>query len=334
MVSVLLQEHMHPFIIYAVTGTFLGYALVFLVYRWLQLDDPRLKAQLLFLPLIIPVTTYVISRTFHVNPRCLLSVTGSTGLPLLDRMITGFCVVSNAAAVILTPLFTLAVSVAIIKAVLSLWACRRLTKRYGLVRPEDYPELSAALRQLSHEVGVTPPGLIITDRKYAQSFTFGFWHPVIVLSKKLVGSLDQDELEAVLAHEIAHITRKDSLFNWVAVFLRDAMFFAPVVYWGFNRLLSEKEKAADDITVKITEKPLAFAQALIKVWRMSPKSLFADFSLDNFSPNPGFAKEGIIGYRVQRVIDAPGIQGLSSRNAAWLIFGVITTVVSILLILC
>lgn len=334
MISILLQEHMHPFIIYAVTGTFLGYGLVFLVYRGLQLDDPRLKAQLLFLPLIIPVTTYVISSSFHVNPRCLLSVTGSTGLPFLDRLITGFCVVSNVAAVILTPLFALAVSVAIIKAVVSLVACRRLVKRYGLVCTEDYPQLTATLRQLSQEVGVTTPGLIMTDKKYAQSFTFGFWNPVIVLSKKLVESLDQDELHAVLAHEMAHIVRKDSLFNWVAVFLRDAMFFAPVVYWGFNRLLGEKEKAADDITVRITEKPLAFAQALIKVWRMSPKSLFADFSLDNFSPNPGFAKDGIIGYRVQRVIDAPGVQGLSSRAAIWLIFGVIATLVSILLMLC
>lgn len=334
MASILLREQMHPFIIYAVSGTLLGYAFVFLIYRWLQLDDPRLKAKLLFLPLIIPVTTFVISQIFHVNPRCLLGVTGSTGIPILDQMITGFCVVSNAAAMILTPFFVLAVTVAISKAMISLLACYRLVRRYGLVSVEDYPEVIGTLGQLAHKVRVTVPGLIITDKKYAQSFTFGFWKPVIVLSQSLVDNLDQDELEAVLAHEIAHIVRKDSLFNWVAVFLRDTMFFAPVVYWGFKRLVSEKEKAADDITVLLTKKPLAFAQALIKVWRMSPKSLFTDFSLDNFSPNPGLVKNGMISSRVQRVIDAPRVQGLSSKATSWLVFGINTGLAGFLLILC
>ncbi|MDA8235295.1 MAG: M48 family metalloprotease [Clostridia bacterium] len=314
MVSILIQENVHHFIIYTVTGTFFGYGLVYLVYRWLKLDNPRLKAQLLFIPLIIPISTYVISYVFHVNSRCLLT-TGNTGLTILDRPITGFCTVSNAVAIILTPLFVLAISMAIIKAGVSLWACRRLVKRNGLVYEEEYPTLITTLKRVSNKVGVTTPDLIMTDRKYAQCFTFGFRNPVIVLSKKLVEILEQDELEAVLAHEVAHIMRKDSLFNWVAQFLRDAMLFSPVVVWGFNKMVNETEKAADDITIRITEKPLAFAQALIKVWRMSPKSLFREFSLDNFSPNPGFAT-GVIGHRVQRVIDAPEVQVSSSGSAA------------------
>jgi len=78
--------------------------------------------------------------------------------------------------------------------------------------------------------------------------------------------LDNEELEAVLTHELIHLSRGDYLMNWVAIMLRDAFFYLPTSWRAYGQFSREKEMACDDLVVHVTRRPLALASALAKVW--------------------------------------------------------------------
>lgn len=93
------------------------------------------------------------------------------------------------------------------------WVTRYLLGVRTITQPADSSELGLlmSLRNLSQQAGISPPRLGIIERPVINAFTAGInQHTAqIVLSRGLVQALNQDELEAVLAHEIAHIVQGD-----------------------------------------------------------------------------------------------------------------------------
>lgn len=302
MFSINLENILHSFILYTIFGSILSFILVVSATKILKIYEPRMKMQMLALPMLTPILSFLIYHTV-LNKRCSLGLLYQHGsyMAIIEQ---GLHYLSNWFILILTPLYVIAFIMAATKGIVSIIACRRIVDKYGYVSKKEYPELFEIYNNLIEKASINPPRLIITSQKYARSFTFGFRKPVIVISKGILDFLDNEEIEALLAHEIGHIIRKDSINNWFTVLIRDLIFFTPVTFWTFNLLSNEKEKATDDITIKLTEKPLAFAHALIKVWKLSPKSLLSNLALDNFMPNPGFLKNKFsIEERVERVIE-------------------------------
>ncbi len=84
----------------------------------------------------------------------------------------------------------------------------------------------------------------------------------------MIEHLDRRELEAVLAHELEHAARHDSLVIWFATVLRDAFFYLPTSRVAYHQLQHEKELACDDLAVGVTHWPLALASALAKAWQL------------------------------------------------------------------
>ena len=105
--------------------------------------------------------------------------------------------------------------------------------------------------------------LRVYDRPLA--FTSGIFRPTVLLSTWMVEHLDRRELEAVLAHELGHVARRDYLVIWLATVLRDAFFYVPTSWTAYRQLQHEKELACDDTVVGTTHRPLALASALAKV---------------------------------------------------------------------
>lgn len=302
MLSTNVENVLHSFVLYAIFGTISTFVLAQFTVKFLKIRAPRLKIKLLILPLIMPILGFSI---YHLvlEKRCSIGLFYQHGsfLATADKWLH---YISNQAILILTPLFILSITFAVIKGLISLLACQRMVKKYGYATPEKYPELFTIFEKLVNKADLDSPEIIVAPQQYARSFTFGFFKPVILISQGILNHLDKEELETLMAHELGHIIRKDSLSNWITVLVRDMLFFSPVTYWNFKKLINEKEKAADDITISLTEKPYAFAQALIKVWKLSPRSFFSDLMIDNFLPNPGFLKvKGSLEERVARVIE-------------------------------
>ena len=91
----------------------------------------------------------------------------------------------------------------------------------------------------------------------------GFLKPIILLPVGMINALSSEEVEAILAHEIAHITRNDYLLNLIQSFIEVLMYFNPIVWWFSAWIKEEREFCCDDLAVKITGSSILYAKALV-----------------------------------------------------------------------
>ena len=88
----------------------------------------------------------------------------------------------------------------------------------------------------------------------------------ILLSEDLLESLEPDELEAVIAHEMAHLAARDVPLLFAAGFLRDVVAWNPIAHLALRRLAADREYEADRRAAAWTGSPLTVASSLLKVW--------------------------------------------------------------------
>ena len=129
------------------------------------------------------------------------------------------------------------------------------------------PRLQAIVIHLAARLGAPCPRVQVCAYDRPLALTYGLWRPTVLLSAWMLQHLDARELEAVLAHEIGHVARRDYLVNWLATVLRDAFCYMPTSWAAYRQLQHEKELACDELAVRMTKKPLAMASALAKVWQ-------------------------------------------------------------------
>jgi Zn-dependent protease with chaperone function len=129
------------------------------------------------------------------------------------------------------------------------------------------PQLQTLADDLARRLGAARPRVLLRPAHQPLAFTSGVVQSTVLLSTWMVEHLDQHELEAVLAHELEHIARRDYLVICLATILRDAFFYLPTSRVVFRQLQQEKELACDDLAVGVTQRPLALASALAKVWQ-------------------------------------------------------------------
>lgn len=170
------------------------------------------------------------------------------------------------------------------------------------------PELQALADLLAKQLGATRCRLLfyIYDRPLA--FTYGLFRPKVLLSTWMAEHLDQRELEAVLAHELAHAARRDYLVVWLATVLRDAFFYLPTSWVAYRQLQREKELACDDLAAAATSRPLALASALGKVWHQAA----GGSNLATAQPLVGAG--GLIESRIARLLRAPSYSVTRPRS--------------------
>lgn len=119
--------------------------------------------------------------------------------------------------------------------------------------------------RVARRLDITPPPIAIVDDCVGGAFVHGIRHPRLLLDARLVQRLDHRELEAVLAHELAHIRRRDNLTALLVGIVRDVFFFVPGSGWACRRLHAERELAADQVACATTRRPGALASGLLKV---------------------------------------------------------------------
>ena len=126
--------------------------------------------------------------------------------------------------------------------------------------------LQTRVNTLTAHYGIAPVRVRLSHANRPFALLYGLHRPTILLSTWMKEHLDEQELEAVLAHELGHLSRSDYLINWLATMLRDAFFFLPTSRVAYRQFRCEKELACDDLVVQLTHRPLALASALTKVW--------------------------------------------------------------------
>jgi beta-lactamase regulating signal transducer with metallopeptidase domain len=143
----------------------------------------------------------------------------------------------------------------------------------------------------------------------------GWLKPVILIPTSALAGLTPLQLEAILAHELAHIRRHDYLVNLIQTLVETLLFYHPAVWWVSKQIRIERENCCDDLAVSLCGDPVLYAQALADLEHL--RGAGSNLVLA--------ASGGSLVHRVRRLLGAPTHAG---RAPSWLA-GAVSVVVII-----
>lgn len=165
-----------------------------------------------------------------------------------------------------------------------------------------------ALRRAAETAEIDPARVRAVSDLPGAALTIGWWKPLIYVSHETVERLDHGQLVAVLAHEGAHLRRRDPLRISILRFLSCLFFWLPALRQLADDLADEIEIIADDEAA--ARQPLVLASALVEVAKFGRQPL----------PQTavGFHDRPLFDRRVRRLIGEAPVPGshLTRRSAA------------------
>ena len=158
----------------------------------------------------------------------------------------------------------LAILVMLGRRILGALMMRALVARSRPLRPQE-SQVVASLEALCARRGVKRPPELLIMSSGKGALAVGMRRPRILLSGDLLEELDSSEVQAVLAHELAHLESGDITLVQLAGVLRDLLAWNPFAHIAFRRLSLDRELEADRRAASLTGQPLAVASGLLKV---------------------------------------------------------------------
>lgn len=152
------------------------------------------------------------------------------------------------------------------------WLRRQLTTAVREHRAVDDVHLRTLFVRLRRRAGVTERARLLLSDRDGSPYVVGGLHPRVVLPRRAVRELEDDELEALLAHELGHIRRRDDLWIRAERVMRALLFFHPLAWRAVRSLRGLAELDADARAVATTGRPDALASCLTSVatWLVTP----------------------------------------------------------------
>jgi beta-lactamase regulating signal transducer with metallopeptidase domain/uncharacterized protein YnzC (UPF0291/DUF896 family) len=105
----------------------------------------------------------------------------------------------------------------------------------------------------------------------------GWFRPVVLLPISTISGLSREQLEAVIAHELAHIQRHDAFVHLFQMAVETLLFYHPAVWWLGKRIRVEREHCCDDVAVALCGSPVTYVSALARMaeWKVAPQLAMA-----------------------------------------------------------
>jgi bla regulator protein BlaR1 len=151
--------------------------------------------------------------------------------------------------------------------VVMLWAVR--WRRVARAMRDATPLLAgrevALLRRMERAAGVRSPITLLVSSAAMEPGVFGVVWPVLAWPAAISARLDDAQLEAVLAHEVCHVRRRDNLTAALHMLVEAMFWFHPVVWAIGARLVEERERACDEQVLAVCGRPAAYAESILKV---------------------------------------------------------------------
>jgi len=136
---------------------------------------------------------------------------------------------------------------------------RRLVRRRVFPALERWERVAA---ELGRRMRVSRPVRCLESAAVGVPTLIGCLKPVILVPAGLATGLAPEEVEALLAHELAHVRRWDYLANMVQTAVETLLFYHPAVWWLSGRIRAEREQCCDEIVVATCGNRAAYARAL------------------------------------------------------------------------
>ncbi|HET6603090.1 MAG TPA: TonB family protein [Xanthomonadaceae bacterium] len=142
------------------------------------------------------------------------------------------------------------------------WAfLRQVRMRAGVAEPA----WQTAMTRLLAEFGLRARIELKLSADIATPILIGWLKPAILLPAAMCARLPREQVELLIAHELAHVRRFDHLFNLLQIAVETVLFYHPVVHWISRRVRDDREQCCDDLVTQRLGARLSYARALLSV---------------------------------------------------------------------
>jgi uncharacterized protein (TIGR03435 family) len=124
---------------------------------------------------------------------------------------------------------------------------------------------AAALRRAERRTGLRTRIELLSSRASLEPGIFGIARPALVWPRGISERLDDAHVEAILAHEVGHVRRRDNLFAAIHMLVEAIFWFHPLVWYLGTRLVEEREVACDEEVVESGSEPHIYAESILKI---------------------------------------------------------------------
>lgn len=153
-----------------------------------------------------------------------------------------------------------------VKTIVDYRYCQHIKNHCTMPTPEKWNNIFLSLAQ---QVGIkSQPELRISTLTIIPC-VIGYIKPVVLIPASILLSMNQQQVEAILLHELAHVRRSDYLIGLLQAIAKTILFFNPFLWWFCQQMDKEREYACDDIAVAINQDPMLFANTLKEFAEMS-----------------------------------------------------------------
>ncbi len=182
------------------------------------------------------------------------------------------------------------------------WLWVQTMKRRRASAAADYWQQMS--RKLARQLHIRRPIRLLESAAVGVPIVIGWLRPVVLLPASALAGLSPQQIEAILAHELAHVRRHDYLVNLLQTLVETLLFYHPAVWWLSRRIRAERENCCDDLAVSLCGDPYAYAKALADLEELRGTSGRLVLA----------ASGGSLLQRVRRLVGAPPHAG---RGPGW-----------------
>jgi bla regulator protein blaR1 len=117
----------------------------------------------------------------------------------------------------------------------------------------------------THRLPIDAAIPVLSSQTAIEPGVFGVFRPVLLLPEGITSNLSAAELDAILAHEISHVRRRDNLTSALHMCVEALFWFHPLVWWIGQKLVDERERACDEAVLDEGNEPQVYAQSILNV---------------------------------------------------------------------
>ena len=139
-----------------------------------------------------------------------------------------------------------------------LWYLARLRHHYT----SPLPAWEATVTTLASRLHLRRPVTVLASGLAKVPMVIGHLKPLILLPVALASNLSPEQIEAIIAHELAHVCRQDYWINILQSLIEVIFFYHPAVQWLSSVVREEREKCCDDVAVSLCGDTILYAKAL------------------------------------------------------------------------
>ncbi|WP_010587488.1 M56 family metallopeptidase [Schlesneria paludicola] len=194
--------------------------------------------------------------------------------------------------------------------ILSLYAVRRL-RRSGVVVTDSL--LTSTIRSLTERLKVRAGVQFMQTALVRVPLVLGWLRPVILIPVSLTSGLTIEQIEAVLAHELAHIKRHDYLVNVLQSLVETLLFYHPSVWWVSRMIRDEREHCCDAIALQAIGDRHVYAKALFELARQATQPMSLAVAVDG----------GRLADRIRRIMGLPAAKSVVAGPVAIVLAGLL-----------